>query len=95
MDHRADLAFIIFRPVKGFPETGRLLCNDSMGIQDDQTASRRNQKGIHGSTIELNARGDDGWELAATIDYTGGGTKYLVFKRSVNPAAGGDGETSP
>ncbi|QLG49367.1 DUF4177 domain-containing protein [Natrinema halophilum] len=30
---------------------------------------------------ELNAHGEDGWELVETIDYTGGGTKYLVFKR--------------
>ena len=32
----------------------------------------------------LNAHGDDGWELVETIDYTNGGTKFLVFKR---PAA--------
>ena len=31
----------------------------------------------------LNEVGAEGWELAATIDYTGGGTKYLVFKRPV------------
>ncbi|SDC33487.1 protein of unknown function [Natrinema hispanicum] len=30
---------------------------------------------------ELNAYGDDGWELVETIDYTNGGTKFLVFKR--------------
>lgn len=35
----------------------------------------------------LNELGADGWELVATLDYVGGGTKYLVFKR---PA--GDGE---
>lgn len=29
----------------------------------------------------LNDLGSAGWELAATIDYEGGGTKYLVFKR--------------
>ena len=32
-------------------------------------------------SAELNELGADGWELVATIDYTGGGTKYLVFKR--------------
>ncbi|MCU4971934.1 DUF4177 domain-containing protein [Halobacteria archaeon AArc-m2/3/4] len=37
----------------------------------------------------LNDLGSDGWELVDTIDYTGGGTKYLVFKR---PASGGDGD---
>lgn len=30
--------------------------------------------------------GADGWEFVATLDYVGGGTKYLVFKR---PATGG------
>lgn len=35
----------------------------------------------------LNDYGEDGWELAGTIDYTGGGTKYIVFKR---PAGTGD-----
>jgi len=26
--------------------------------------------------------GADGWELVTTIEYAGGGTKFLVFKRS-------------
>lgn len=39
---------------------------------------------------ELNAFGDDGWELVTTIEYTGGGTKYLVFKRPADPTAGSD-----
>lgn len=34
---------------------------------------------------ELNDLGADGWELAATVDYVGGGTKFLVLKR---PAVG-------
>lgn len=34
----------------------------------------------------LNTCGDDGWELVTTIEYTGGGTKYLVFKRPVEAA---------
>ncbi|ELY65767.1 MULTISPECIES: DUF4177 domain-containing protein [Natronococcus] len=29
----------------------------------------------------LNDLGRDGWELVETIEYTGGGTKFLVFKR--------------
>lgn len=29
----------------------------------------------------LNEYGGDGWELVDTITYTGGGTKFLVFKR--------------
>ncbi|MCU4753592.1 DUF4177 domain-containing protein [Halobacteria archaeon AArc-curdl1] len=34
----------------------------------------------------LNEYGANGWEFVDTIDYTEGGTKYLVFKRQV----GGD-----
>lgn len=42
-----------------------------------------------GSTMEeatdpsaiLNELGAEGWELITTIEYNGGGTKYLVFKR--------------
>ncbi|MFD1588245.1 DUF4177 domain-containing protein [Halorientalis brevis] len=37
---------------------------------------------------ELNRLGSDGWELVETIEYEGGGTKYLVFKR---PAHSSDG----
>ena len=32
-------------------------------------------------TAQLNSLGAEGWELATTIDYAGGGTKYLVMKR--------------
>lgn len=39
-------------------------------------------------TEQLNDLGADGWELVTTIEYTGGGTKYLVFKRPRN----GDGD---
>lgn len=35
----------------------------------------------------LNEYGREGWELVSTIEYTGGGTKYLVSKRP----AGGNG----
>jgi hypothetical protein len=34
-------------------------------------------------TEELNELGADGWELVETIEYDGGGTKYLVLKRPV------------
>ncbi|WP_224448984.1 hypothetical protein [Haloprofundus salilacus] len=40
-------------------------------------------------TKELNDLGKDGWELAETIAYTGGGTKFLILKR---PAEYGEGE---
>lgn len=29
----------------------------------------------------LDELGADGWELTETVDYEGGGTKFLVFKR--------------
>ena len=32
---------------------------------------------------QLNDLGTEGWELSHTIDYVGGGTKFLVFKRPV------------
>ena len=32
---------------------------------------------------ELNRLGAEGWELAGTVDYDGGGTKLLLFKRPV------------
>lgn len=34
-------------------------------------------------TDELNELGAEGWEVAETIDYTGGGTKYVLLKRPV------------
>lgn len=33
---------------------------------------------------QLNELGTAGWELANTIEYTGGGTKFLVFKRPLS-----------
>ena len=38
----------------------------------------------------LNDHGADGWELVATIDYTGGGTKFLVLKRPAGASTGSD-----
>ncbi|MFC4552995.1 MULTISPECIES: DUF4177 domain-containing protein [Halorussus] len=34
----------------------------------------------------LNELGREGWELAATVDYDGGGTKYFVLKRPARDA---------
>jgi hypothetical protein len=31
---------------------------------------------------QLNELAAEGWRLTETIDYTGGGTKFLVFERS-------------
>lgn len=38
---------------------------------------------------EVNDLAADGWRLVDTIDYTGGGTKYIVFER---PATRDDGD---
>ena len=43
------------------------------------------QKEAEDPQAELNRFGAEGWEYVGTIDYIGGGTKYLVFKR---PAGG-------
>lgn len=40
----------------------------------------------------LNELGREGWELAVTVDYDGGGTKYFVLKR---PASGSMAEAAP
>lgn len=45
------------------------------------------KKEVEDPASMLNELGADGWELVTTLDYVGGGTKYLVVKR---PA--GDGE---
>lgn len=40
----------------------------------------------------LNDLGDDGWEFVDTIDYSGGGTKFLVFKRPARGGGDSDGD---
>lgn len=32
---------------------------------------------------KINELASDGWRLVETVDYTGGGTKFLVFERPV------------
>jgi len=39
---------------------------------------------------QVNELAADGWRLIDTIDYTGGGTKYIVFERPAR-SDGGDG----
>lgn len=39
------------------------------------------QKEAKDPTEELNELGAEGWELVETIEYTGGGTKFLLLKR--------------
>jgi hypothetical protein len=41
------------------------------------------QKEASDPTDQLNELGADGWEFVDTIEYEGGGTKYLVLKRPV------------
>ncbi|ELZ13861.1 hypothetical protein C479_03411 [Halovivax asiaticus JCM 14624] len=45
------------------------------------------QKEADDPKAELNQLGAEGWEFVGTIDYEGGGSKYLVFKR---PARSGE-----
>ncbi len=40
----------------------------------------------------LNELGTEGWELADTIEYTGGGTKYLILKRPCDSNGGSNDE---
>lgn len=35
---------------------------------------------------ELNELGAEGWELAETVEYVNGGTKFLIFKRPASEA---------
>ncbi|MFC4987598.1 MULTISPECIES: DUF4177 domain-containing protein [Saliphagus] len=35
---------------------------------------------------EINDLASDGWRLVETVDYTGGGTKFLIFERPVGDA---------
>ncbi|WP_135826244.1 DUF4177 domain-containing protein [Halorussus ruber] len=49
------------------------------------------QKEARDPTSLLNEHADDGWEFDQTIDYVGGGTKFLVFRR---PADESDAEDS-
>ena len=56
-------------------------------IRPPREATRRQAKDPKG---ELNELGKDGWEFVETIEYTGGGTMYLVFKR---PVKSGEGST--
>lgn len=39
---------------------------------------------------ELNELGAEGWELVTTVEYTGGGTKFLVLRRPTVPETSTD-----
>ncbi|WP_049947827.1 hypothetical protein [Candidatus Halobonum tyrrellensis] len=45
------------------------------------------KKEVSDPTADLNELGAVGWELVDTLDYTGGGTKFLVFKRPSSASA--------
>lgn len=91
--------FVIFTPLKAFLEMERnyYAMNQNHTQWDYKTLRPPRDETKKESTdpqAQLNAYGDNGWELAATIDYTGGGTKYLVFKRPVERTADSDEEFS-
>ncbi|WP_227356714.1 DUF4177 domain-containing protein [Haladaptatus salinisoli] len=50
------------------------------------------QKEASDPTDRLNELGGEGWEFVDTVDYTGGGTKFLVLKRPLNRDAGAEDE---
>lgn len=39
------------------------------------------KKEVEDPSSMLDELGADGWEFVATLDYVGGGTKYLILKR--------------
>ncbi|MBV0924355.1 DUF4177 domain-containing protein [Halomicroarcula limicola] len=43
---------------------------------------------------ELNELAAEGWRLVETIDYTGGGTKFIVFERPARSTADSESESS-
>lgn len=43
---------------------------------------------------ELNDLAAEGWRFVETIDYSGGGTKFLVFERPAR-SSGDNGKSSP
>lgn len=43
---------------------------------------------------QLNELAAEGWRFVDTIDYTGGGTKYIVFERPVRPNETADEDSS-
>lgn len=47
---------------------------------------KETRKEAEDPTAQLNELGADGWELASTVEYVGGGTKYLVLKRPADAA---------
>ncbi|MDS0300027.1 DUF4177 domain-containing protein [Halogeometricum sp. S1BR25-6] len=41
---------------------------------------------------EINELAAEGWRLVETIDYTGGGTKFLIFERPARDSSDPDSE---
>lgn len=48
-------------------------------IRPPRTATN---KEVEDPESTLNELGTEGWELVNTLDYVGGGTKYLILKRA-------------
>lgn len=49
------------------------------------------KKELRDPEVELNELGAEGWELVSTVEYVGGGTKFLVLKRPVETKSDSDG----
>jgi hypothetical protein len=56
-----------------------------------QPPRKETKKEAEDPTERLNDLGADGWELVSTVEYVGGGTKFLVLKRPVDAAVDEDG----
>ncbi|WP_276301146.1 hypothetical protein [Halorussus lipolyticus] len=59
-----------------------------------QPPRETSQKEARDPSSVLNEAADEGWELDETIDYVGGGTKFLVFRRPADGDDGGSDETT-
>lgn len=53
-------------------------------IKPPRTATKKEVEDPESVLTEL---GSEGWEFVNTLDYVGGGTKYLILKRAIR---GGD-----
>jgi len=63
------------------------MCPDRTAWEYETLRPRRGatKKEATDPKAELNALGAEGWQLVDTIDYVGGGTKFLVFRRPAEP----------
>lgn len=55
--------------------------HDAVGVRNASPTARSDKKEVSNSKAEFIQLGAVGWELVTTIEYTGGGMKFLLFKR--------------